>query len=109
LSQAGAVGGRVQTALAALAAPVLNRLAEELRRTLSFLRQQSANPPVRIWLCGGGGLIRNVAERLTGETGVPTECWRLPRPAGDDRPRDVAECLFATAVALSVLRWENSR
>jgi Tfp pilus assembly PilM family ATPase len=105
----GAVSGRVESAVGELAAPVLNRLVGELRRTIGFLKQQPGPSLERIWLCGGGGLIRNVAARLTGEVGVPTQVWRLHRAPGDERPDDPAECLFAAAVALSALRWENAR
>jgi Tfp pilus assembly PilM family ATPase len=104
-----ATAGRVQTAVGQLAAPVLNRLTAELRRTLDFVRQSLRASVDRMWLCGGGGLVRNLAERLTSEAGVTTQCWRLHRAAGDERPDDPAESLFATAVALSVLRWEDCR
>lgn len=109
VSRANAGSGRVERAVGELAAPVLNRLVSELRRTIGFLKQQPGAGLERIWLCGGGGLIRNVAERLTDETGVATEVWRLHRPSADERPCDSAECLFASAVALSTLRWENAR
>ena len=107
--RAGAAPGRVESAVGELAAPVLNRLVSELRRTIAFLKQQSGGGLERIWLCGGGGLIRNMAVRLTSEIGVATQVWRLHRAADDERPDDPAECLFAMAVALSALRWENAR
>lgn len=98
---------RIQTAIGEFAAPVIRRIVVELRKTLAWIEQQSGRPPAEIWLCGGGAIVRNMAECLSAEVGLPVRRWRLPDAPSGDRPDDAAESLFATAAALSALHWED--
>ncbi|HZT43738.1 MAG TPA: type IV pilus assembly protein PilM [Chthonomonadaceae bacterium] len=54
-------------------APVLTELAQELRRSLDYYRQRSADAQIHeILLVGGTANLRNLAQFLETETGVPT-------------------------------------
>jgi Tfp pilus assembly PilM family ATPase len=103
---AGAAGDSdVLAPLSSLFAVSAERLAEELRRTLQFIRQEYPSVmPERIRLFGGGGMMSDVAPLLERASGLPTHPWRLSGdgPDGDQDP------LFGVAAGLSALAWSRS-
>jgi type IV pilus assembly protein PilM len=54
-------------------APLLSELVQELRRSLDYYRTKSGDAPVHeILLVGGTSKLKNLAEFLTAELGIPT-------------------------------------
>lgn len=87
-----------------LLSPGLERLAEELGRTLAFIRHELPDhQPERACLFGGGALIKNLAPFLARRCGLPTETWSLDMSAKSDP----TEPLFGIAAGLSAAAWEN--
>jgi Tfp pilus assembly PilM family ATPase len=98
---------QLQTIVAEAGAEQLNEIAEELRKTMAYLRMQfAALFPQQICLMGAGAGVRNVAGFLSRETGINVELWRLPVAVAAPRPvlESGAEPL-GIAVALSALAW----
>lgn len=96
--------GRLPELLGRVAGPEIDRLVDQLRRTMVFLSQQHPElVPARLWMMGGGatisGIDRHVSERLQMETSV----WQLPVwQLAPSLRRLRQQPLFATAVGLSV-------
>jgi Tfp pilus assembly PilM family ATPase len=102
-------GNEVQRVIAEVTAPALNEMADELKKTVSYLRAQyPAVAPDRLCLLGGGATARNVTPLLSAKVKLPVELWRLPCPENTARngSRDPPEIL-GTAVALSTLAWAS--
>lgn len=91
-----------------LAAPIGN-LVDEISRTVShcqYLRRMER--PARLYVMGGGGLIRGIEEYLSSQTNLETHVWRLPPVGGELASEDPrTDCIFGPAVALSALAWED--
>ena len=98
----------VQEAVADVTNESLSAMADELARTISYLR----DPPLRlisatdVAISAGAGAVRNVAESLTAKIGVPSRGWRLASGAARADDGDPAT-LFGVAAALSALAWMN--
>lgn len=102
-----AAGNESALATHRIIAPVVEQLVEELRRTLQFIGQQSPQMmPQRLWLFGGGALIRNLPEYLAARLEMPTSRWSLA-PPGCPAPEN-ADALYGVAAGLSALAWEAS-
>lgn len=100
-------GRETQEVIAEVASGQLNELAQELEKTISYVRMQySALTPGRLCLLGGGGTVKNVTRALSERLGLPVETWRLPdaEPKGSDTRENPLE-LLSTATALSTLAW----
>lgn len=106
----------IQMAIGKIVAEKLERLVDELNRTLAFLRaQRKPLLPRRLWLFGGGATVRNVAKFLTQKIDLPVAVWDFPGAAGANRTDRGAvqktHCplaMFGPAMALSSLAWVNS-
>ncbi len=110
LPEFGARGGdRVQCILDEILAEHLNALIEELNRTLSFTRSQTAGRlPEQLWLFGGGATLRNVAGRLTAAVGVAVQPWSLGRSRfRNSLSAEYPVPLLGPAIALSLLAWTH--
>lgn len=77
---------------------VIERLHQELHKTLGYLWQQANGlVPERIWLFGGGVLVPEVEQRLAERAGLDVRIWQLP---GATDP-DPWPAVFGAACALS--------
>ncbi|MBN2477595.1 MAG: hypothetical protein JXB62_23510 [Pirellulales bacterium] len=106
-------GGEIQEVIAEVAAGGLHEMAEELKKTVSYLRMQyPAIVPRRLCLLGDGAGMQHVTAFLADKVGLPVDTWRLPPPSDDHREpdRDGARepsAVLGTAVALSALAWAS--
>jgi Tfp pilus assembly PilM family ATPase len=85
--------------------PEVDRLAEQIRRTISFLGiQQRAILPKRLWVFGGGGTIGGVGEELSRRLNLDCRSWGLRPDQVDRRLGTLAHLsLFGVAAGLSLL------
>lgn len=101
---------RGRSLLTGLVAPALERLLEEIQRTLGYASAQYPDQfPKRLWITGGGAEVRSLDRFLApqlsldvcaaGHSGVPT-----PEPA--TQPSAGHPALFAAARQLSDSFWE---
>ncbi len=76
-------------------------LADEIRRTLKFLKADAHIEPRRLILLGGGASIKHISSRMTELTGLKAETWAVPGQAGpvDGETQDA---VFATAYAAAI-------
>jgi Tfp pilus assembly PilM family ATPase len=96
----------VQVILTDIAAAHLARLADQITKTLAYLRvQRPGLTPRRCVLCGGGATVRNVTAALGEKLPLPTSAWSL-RGAFDESPYWQPP-VFAAAAALSTLAWKS--
>lgn len=83
--------------------PRLERLAQELKRTLSYISHQFPDQvPRRVTLFGGGALLPGLAEYLSASLGLPVAPWH-------PHSHRAAPCdpQFAAAIALSLLAFQQ--
>jgi hypothetical protein len=93
--------------LAEVTGSCLGEMAEEIEKTLSYLRMQYREIlPERICLFGSGAIVNNVPEWLSESVRLPIDVWALPH-SRDQRGEDPNHppALLGTAVALSTLAW----
>jgi Tfp pilus assembly PilM family ATPase len=97
----------VQRAITGAAAPAVNELVSQVRRTLQFMASQRSPSPSACWLMGGGASIRNIGPYLSDALAMPVNIWQLP---GDDGELPCMagnrSAVFSGAAALSALAWE---
>jgi Tfp pilus assembly PilM family ATPase len=99
----------LQEVIAEVAAQPLQVFAEELERTVTFLRQQRrALIPQKIVLFGGGAAIRNIGPFLADKLETPVAPWSLNGQPATSRPNQPPLPLLGSAVALSALAWEST-
>ena len=97
----------LQVVIGNAAAEPLNAIVHELNRTLSFLKGQHPRLlPNRVWLFGGGAVVRNITGFLGAKIGIPVDVWRLEsagiqKQAGVEYPSGI----LAHAIAASSLAW----
>jgi Tfp pilus assembly PilM family ATPase len=97
---------KVQAAIYDALAPTLERLCDQVRRTLQFLEMQRRYlHPVAVWMLGGGGSLRNVGPWLAHELQIPVHVWTLPCEPVSMASAGNRAALFAGAAALSALAW----
>jgi Tfp pilus assembly PilM family ATPase len=85
----------------------INRLAQELRRTLDYWRGVTRGQiPEAIYIFGGGGTLAGVGRRLTDQLGIAVEPWQLPVERPADADFIPPACLLGAAVGLSAAAWE---
>ncbi len=102
-----AVGKELHGMVSELAARPLRAMADELERTLTFLRHQlPAALPQQIWLFGAGAIWNGAVEFLAATIGRPVEPWRF-RSAGieNDPGLPFPDEVLGPAVSLSTLAW----
>ncbi len=101
----------IDEVVADLITDAAEQLERELSRTLSYLDiSRKSIKPEMLYLFGGGGLMQGVAEFLTRQLNIDTRVWTLnsPHEAPAHDSSFGNDCLFAQALALSALAWENS-
>jgi hypothetical protein len=88
-----------------ISAAAARSLADEVARTLTYLRRQASNLiPETIWLMGGGALLPDVAPQLTTMLDRPVRLWQLnTRPSSGRTDVDPIQAVFAPAIAASSL------
>lgn len=97
-------GDELQAVIAEVAAQPLMNFAEEVERTVTFLRQQRRQlVPEKIVLFGGGAAVRNIAPFLSQKVEACFVPWSLE---GQTSSRAGPLPLLGPAVALSALAWE---
>ncbi len=89
--------------LAEIAAPYLNRLSDELRRTWQFLQQLTGQTPARVILMGGGATLKSSASIVSSAIRVPIEVWSLPHNSNSGGGPESASAPFGPAFALARL------
>ena len=102
--------GDVARLVQEIIAEPLGHVIEEIQRSISHFQYVArAAAPQRLYLLGGGAMIRGLEQDFSAKLQVDAQNWRLPTPTSDPGPRDTrADCLFAAAIALSALSWEVS-
>ncbi|MDB4943378.1 MAG: Type pilus biosis protein PilM [Labilithrix sp.] len=79
------------------------KLGRELRTTLAAHRSQGGDPPVRLYLCGGGAYVSGSVAFLSGALEIPVEV--LPAPALEMPPLPPEQAAtmarFAKAIGLA--------
>lgn len=103
-SEASVVGAM----LAELLTEELGTLISELKRSFSHIQyvRRTASPKF-LYLLGGGAMIKNLDSVLSTQLGIKAANWHLPGEHPSNGGVEYrAECLFATAIALSTLAWE---
>ncbi len=108
---AGAANARsteVSALLTELLSEYLANLVQELERSVAHFQYVRRLPkPKHLYLLGGGAMINGLDAELTSRLNMKTRNWQLP--SRNDQEQSVesrAECLLATAIALSALAWE---
>jgi Tfp pilus assembly PilM family ATPase len=104
-TQAGNSTLAIRQAVARCVQPVVDRLLDQTRRSLDFLRQQSRQlVPQSLWLLGGGAALPGVKEMFASRFDVPSRVWQ---PAAAQLSRDMKShgslAPFGAAVGLSLL------
>jgi Tfp pilus assembly PilM family ATPase len=95
--------------LAEIAAPVLETVAAEVTKTMSYLQMQFQEI-VPEWLClvGDGAVVKHAAGALSERLGVPVKLWHAADPGSPPSdPPVTREPLLAAPAALSALAWES--
>jgi hypothetical protein len=86
---------------------LLDEIADELRRTLSYLSTRGAEAAAdSICALGDGAAVRNLAAHLAAKIGISAWNWSLPaanRPSGTT---GIPPVLLAVPSSLSSLAWE---
>lgn len=78
------------------------RLARELRQTLAAWRNLGGEPPVGMYLIGGGASVQGAEPYLSSELGVPVLPLPLPRLEGLTPEQTAVLPRFAKALALAI-------
>jgi len=99
----------VQEAVADVTSQELNELAEELNKTITYVRLKHPEiAPKRRCLFGEGARVKNASLYISQKVGLPTDVWRLPADEDQDgRHAQDPQGLLGTAVALSTLAWTS--
>ncbi len=100
----------VATLLTELVSEYLTTLVQELERSFSHFQYLRRLPkPKHLYLLGGGAMIKGLDAELSSRLKIKTRNWQLPsHDAGRQSVESRAECLLASAIALSALAWEES-
>jgi Tfp pilus assembly PilM family ATPase len=99
----------LQKVIAEIAAQPLNELAEELKKTISFVQMQYPRLlPERLYLLGDGAVVNNLTVLLLRKVGIPVQTWRLPVGDGGTANRSrILPAVLGAAAAVSALAWER--
>jgi Tfp pilus assembly PilM family ATPase len=113
LQEHGLPGARPTEAceiVAELISEPLDKLQQELARTISHLRgQRRTIVPQGVYLFGGGATLKGLAEYLTEKLELEHRVWQFGGSNSAETPPDnLHTCMFGPAVALSALAWEKS-
>lgn len=99
----------IQEAVADVTSQDLNELAEELNKTITYVRLKHPEiAPKRLCLFGDGARVKNASLHISQKVGLPTDVWQLPLDEDrDGRHVRRTRGLLGTAVALSTLAWTS--
>lgn len=97
----------IRDAVADVTSQELNELADELNKTIAYVRLKYPElAPQRLCLFGEGARVKNASLYIARKVGLPTDVWRLPLAEDqDDRHARGPQGPLGTAVALSTLAW----
>lgn len=99
----------LQEVIGEVASQPLQVFAEELERTMTYLRQQRRGlTPQRIVLFGGGAAIRNIGPHLSAKMETDVAPWTLDGNQNSVGRNHLPLPLLGSAVALSALAWEKA-
>lgn len=100
--------GAFQSMISDMLSAPLAQLLGELTRTLQYLSQKHPELyPGSFCLFGAGAAVRNAAEFLSRQAGLPARVWSLPwKNPERDNPQAGAAPLLGSAAALSALVWQ---
>ncbi|MEM8865636.1 MAG: hypothetical protein AAGF31_08865 [Planctomycetota bacterium] len=102
---AGDAEGPAAQLIADLAVPLVDRLADDLGRTLTHLKSHRKSlMPEKIFLFGGGATI-GAAQKLAKCVERPVMPWA---PPGIEPADGISLAMLGPAIALSALAWEES-
>lgn len=95
---------RLSESLSRLVGPQLDRMVEQLRRTVTFLGQQHPElVPARLWMLGGGATLQGIDQYVAQRLEIETNVWQLPAwQLAPSLRRLRQQPLFGAAVGLSV-------
>ncbi len=100
-------GDELSQILAECLAETLRVLVDELGRSLAYL--QAYRPrltPSTLVLFGGGATIKNSAELIAEQVGIPARVFQLAGQEATNEATSLPSELFGAAAALSQLAWE---
>ena len=91
-----------------LVAEPLDKLQQELARTLSHIKgQRRTIVPQGVYLFGGGATLKGLAAHLTEKLDLDHRVWQLSDAGSTSNPHHVPHtCVLGPAAALSALAWE---
>ncbi|NQT17618.1 MAG: pilus assembly protein PilM [Planctomycetes bacterium] len=97
----------IQQAVADVTSQELNELANELNKTISYVRLRHPElTPERLCLFGEGARVKNASLYIARKVGLATDVWRLPIAEDrDGRQAQGPQGPLGAAVALSTLAW----
>ena len=97
----------LQTAVSESFAETIERLIEQIQRTMRFVDLQRKHlRPTSVWLMGGGASVRNIGPHLSAALELPVSIWSMGRESElDSAAAGGRAALFAGAFALSTLAW----
>lgn len=104
-SSSGQPAASIRRAIDRCTQPVVERLFEQVRRSLAFLRQQNRRlVPDSLWLFGGGAALNGIDAAFTSRFELPCRSWQpAPRQIARDLPVSGSLAPFGAAVGLSLL------
>lgn len=101
----------IQEAIAEVSTQQLNEMAEELNKTIAYVRMKyPAMVPERLCLFGEGANVKHVSMSISRKVGLPSDVWRLPLSENKDGRASKSKtqsALLGTAVASSALAWAS--
>ena len=103
----GVEASDMSSLLAEIAAPYLNQLGEELRRTWLFLQHLAGQTPNRVILMGGGATLKMCASPVRAAMPVPVEVWAMPRSSTAGATSESTSAAFGPALALASLKRDR--
>lgn len=106
-SAGGLEANDMSAVLSEIAAPYLNQLGEELRRTWLFLQHLPGQMPTRVILMGGGATLKLSASHIRAAMPVPIEVWSMPQSSAAGAKAESASAAFGPALALASLRRDR--
>lgn len=104
------VDRRAQAAITEAAGETIEKLVEQIGRTLHFMEAQRRHlHPAAIWLSGGGATMSNIGSHLADALKLPVHIWKMAAET-DEMPYAVGPraAVFAGAVALSASAWKSN-
>ena len=88
----------------------ISHVVQEIKRSFShyqYLRREARSE--RLYLLGGGAMVKGLESFLSTQLEIEARKWQSPAEGSSRTTNDPsADCLLASAIALSALAWEAS-